>query len=583
LVAEGQTLAGGRYELFEPLGSGGMATVYRAQDHRLGVARAIKVLLPSYAEKPRVRARFEAEARTMAVLDHPAIVRVYDVGSNDETAWIVMEIVEGGSLLQRIGATGIDQNECLRHTSRILEALAVAHEHGVVHRDIKPHNVLIDSSGSARITDFGIARSAGITEESFTKTGTVMGTWAFMAPEQRVNAKTVDHTADIYGTGATLFAMATGQTPMDLFAADLDPEMLINVPNALLPLIRNSTLYQREKRYPDALSMLAEVQRVQAQLGLDPAVVQQSASQKAAVPETDPPPPTQAQDLAEHAAQDAQARLALDSIESNTPLPFRPATPKPVARPKAPPEDVLNTEPTENTIPLPPKTDRTLFFLVLILVLLVGGIVRRSMKDAPNAGIQSPPTSSAQQVPLPTEESTPKGTKNPSEAVPTPSPTPTPPESSSSREDPSPPPTPKPKPAPAAGDPDEGKKAEPTEDTPKEPVRPSGPPAIDHSPRVSARMGGFLPIEARIVNLRPIDIKSYSLTAYFRASGTARFQNISLTRNRSTWTGNIRISADMEAGVEYFLKARSTDSSGALGTLNNGSNDAPHRVRISSP
>ena len=85
------------------------------------------------------------------------------------------------------------------------------------------------------------------------------------------------------------------------------------------------------------------------------------------------------------------------------------------------------------------------------------------------------------------------------------------------------------------------------------------------------------------MNLRPIDIKSYSLTAYYRATGTARFQNIALTRNRSTWTGTLRISADMEGGVEYFLKARSGDSSGALGTLNNGTNDAPHRVRISSP
>ena len=91
-----QTLADGRYELFEAIGSGGMATVYRAYDQRLGVPRAIKVMLPAYAEKPRVRARFEAEARTMAVLDHSSIVRVYDVGSNEQTAWIVMELVEGG-------------------------------------------------------------------------------------------------------------------------------------------------------------------------------------------------------------------------------------------------------------------------------------------------------------------------------------------------------------------------------------------------------------------------------------------------------------------------------------------------------
>ena len=155
-----------------------MATVYRAYDQRLGVQRAIKVMLPSFAEKPRVRARFEAEARTMAVLDHPSIVRVYDVGSNDETAWIVMELVEGGSLLQKIGSSGISVEDCLRYTARVLEALEVAHRHEVVHRDIKPHNVLLTLDGEARITDFGIARSAGHSSESFTKTGTVMGTWA---------------------------------------------------------------------------------------------------------------------------------------------------------------------------------------------------------------------------------------------------------------------------------------------------------------------------------------------------------------------------------------------------------------------
>ena len=135
LVAEGQTLADGRYELFEPLGSGGMATVFRAVDTRLGVPRAIKVLLPSYAEKPRVRARFEAEARTMAVLDHPAIVRVYDVGSNDETAWIVMEVVDGNAVddtLTELLRTALplaadidsDEGECT-HMSVALEYTAI--------------------------------------------------------------------------------------------------------------------------------------------------------------------------------------------------------------------------------------------------------------------------------------------------------------------------------------------------------------------------------------------------------------------------------------------------------------------------
>ena len=150
---ESQRLADGRYELFEAIGSGGMATVYRAQDHRLGVARAIKVLLPAYASKDRVRARFEAEARTMAILDHPNIVRVYDVGATTNTAWIVMELVEGSSMLTHIGDFGMGIEDCLNVGAKILAALDAAHQHGIVHRDIKPHNVLMSNDGIVRITD----------------------------------------------------------------------------------------------------------------------------------------------------------------------------------------------------------------------------------------------------------------------------------------------------------------------------------------------------------------------------------------------------------------------------------------------
>lgn len=284
LGGDPRSLADGRYELFESIGSGGMATVYRAHDNRLGVDRAIKVLLPSYASKERVRARFEAEARTMAVLDHPNIVRVYDVGATTETAWIVMELVEGASLLDRIGEFGMSSEDCLNISAKVLSAITVAHAHGIVHRDIKPHNVLMSTEGTVRITDFGIARSAGPSEDSFTKTGTVMGTWAFMAPEQRVNAKGVDHTADIYGAGATMFAMVTGQTPMDLFAADLDPQMLSSVPEDVLPIIRRATRYNREERYADAQAMLEAIEAVREHLGI------QTDTVRSVVPKTALPP-----------------------------------------------------------------------------------------------------------------------------------------------------------------------------------------------------------------------------------------------------------------------------------------------------
>ena len=139
-----QNLSDGRYRLLEPIGSGGMATVYRGFDTRLQVHRAIKVLAEEYANRPKVRARFDAEARTMALLDHPNIVRVYDVGNDGTQVWIVMELVEGVSLLERIDDGGaLDPDSALRITTEVLEGLAAAHAQGVVHRDIKPHNIML--------------------------------------------------------------------------------------------------------------------------------------------------------------------------------------------------------------------------------------------------------------------------------------------------------------------------------------------------------------------------------------------------------------------------------------------------------
>jgi len=558
-----------------------MATVYRGHDHRLGVDRAIKVLLPSYAEKQRVRARFEAEARTMAVLDHPSIVRVYDVGSNDETAWIVMELVEGGTLLDRIGAMGIPVEDCLRFTAKVLEALIVAHTHGVVHRDIKPHNILLNAEGNARITDFGIARSAGHSEESFTKTGTVMGTWAFMAPEQRVNAKGVDHTADIYGMGATLFAMATGQTPMDLFAADLDPEMLRNVPEALVPLIRRSTRYQREERYPHATTMLEEVQAAREHLGTLTEPI------RTPPPQTRPAETAPARPLAEASSNITYVPEGLEppaevgglgGPATDTPLPFRPPPdPEPVRGETAEAEQAQIA-----SVPAPQGgRERTVVVLVLILLLIVGGTIRRALKEsAPGAPkinqVQPEPDVVTPQA-LPPEVTPPAAPAAPAaEAQPEPERTPEP------APDLQPKPATEPEVAPEAppeAPPEPEPEPEPEVDTPSATL----PAAISHAPATVARMGGYLPIQVRLQNLRPIQIRTYDITVYYRPAGTAAYRRTKLTRDRSTWTGNVQISTEMEAGMEYFIKAKSSDLSSNLGPLNSGSNTKPHRVRVSSP
>ena len=614
---ESQRLADGRYELFEAIGSGGMATVYRAQDHRLGVARAIKVLLPAYASKDRVRARFEAEARTMAILDHPNIVRVYDVGATTNTAWIVMELVEGSSMLTHIGDFGMGIEDCLNVGAKILAALDAAHQHGIVHRDIKPHNVLMSNDGIVRITDFGIARSAGISEDSLTKTGTVMGTWAFMAPEQRVNAKSVDHTADIYGAGATLFAMATGQTPMDLFAADLDPDMLAKVPDPLIPLIRQATRYNREERFTTARAMLNAIEAIREDLGIQTQSVPHTPVRAApeAAPTTAPQPDSAAGSTpaktpdAERPTENSRSEAMPASITYVDTDPIVPSPddtrpdPHATAVPYRP-----NPTPASQVGPAQAATRRRLrdrlvatVAVVLIAGLAYGGFKKRSSSldepgsDSPAA--EAPPlqtvapyrTSSGQETQPSSAAGDASKAENaaPQSALPSQQPT----EAQGIR--------PKPAalqaPEALAVDPEDAENTaptvEPAADPPQAEIKSDigssaslGPPEIEHTPPTTARMNSRLPLSVQIANLTPLETQSYGVRVYYRASGTAKYSTQALSRTRRTWSGSIPIGSDMELGVEYFIKASASDpTADRLIPLKSGRNNAPHRVRVSSP
>ena len=222
-----------------------MATVYRAYDRHLKVYRAIKHLSPALIRHEKVRARFASEAQLLALMEHPNIVRIFDVSL--EEGCIVMELVEGGSLVDRLLSEGaMPPEEAVRVTIGVLRALEAAHERGVVHRDIKPHNVLLTETGEVKVTDFGVARLIHRSDDSMTRTGATMGTWAFMAPEQRADAKTADERADIYSTGATLYALLTAETPRDLFAAEIDPAMLERIPPSLRSVVQAATTYRRD-------------------------------------------------------------------------------------------------------------------------------------------------------------------------------------------------------------------------------------------------------------------------------------------------------------------------------------------------
>ena len=265
---ETPTLSQGRYRLLEILGEGGMAVVYRAWDGRLRVDRAIKLLSPAVARQADLRARFENEARTMAGLRHENIVAVHDIGQDGDEVFMVMELVEGGTLWDWVVGFGqMPPRMALQATLPVLDAMAVAHEAGIIHRDIKPQNIMLTEKGLPKVADFGIAHMQDpLADRNLTRTGTIMGTWGYMAPEQRQSSRKVDARSDIYALGAMLYAVGTGKIPVDLFASDEDDELLEGLQPALADIIHRATRYKPERRFADVAEMGQAVERALEEL-----------------------------------------------------------------------------------------------------------------------------------------------------------------------------------------------------------------------------------------------------------------------------------------------------------------------------
>lgn len=231
----------GRYEIKAELGRGGMATVYRGYDPRFKREVAIKMLPRDSLTDTVSRGRFQREAETIAALDHPAIVPVYDFGEQDEQPYFVMRLMPGGALDERITQGPIPVAEAARIISRIAPALDEAHLKGIVHRDLKPGNILFDQRGDPYISDFGIAKLA---EGTVTFTGTnIIGTPAYMSPEQAKGETEIDGRSDIYSLGTILFEMLTGKLP---FKADTPIGLALKHITESVPHVRdtNSSLPQ---------------------------------------------------------------------------------------------------------------------------------------------------------------------------------------------------------------------------------------------------------------------------------------------------------------------------------------------------
>ena len=207
-------ISGGRYALSELLGSGGMAEVFLAHDRILGRDLALKVLREDFAKDPGFVARFQREAVSAAALNHPHVVQVYDQGrSEDGRLYIAMEHVPGGTLKDLITRRGaLEPAEAARLASQVAEALGAAHERGLVHRDIKPQNVLIDEASDAKVADFGIALAASTSTTS--GTNRVFGTASYMSPEQAMGER-VGPASDLYSLGVVLYEMLTGTLPFE--------------------------------------------------------------------------------------------------------------------------------------------------------------------------------------------------------------------------------------------------------------------------------------------------------------------------------------------------------------------------------
>ncbi|MEU9856360.1 protein kinase [Streptomyces sp. NPDC047974] len=282
-IGPGVRLAQGRFLIEELLGTGGMAAVYRAHDDALGRTVAIKTMTAVPGGDPTGRERFRREARAAAALSHAHVVAVHDVLEEEvagvRVPYLVMEYVRGRTLSHYVpsGPGGLPLAEALRFASEILDALAASHAEGLVHRDVKPANVMVTEAGSVKVMDFGIARALDGQATALTGTGFIVGTPHYMAPEQFTAGRAIDPRCDLYAVGVILFQLLTGKVPFDAESGfqigyqhvTSQPPLLsalgAQVPGEVQALLTRALAKSPQDRYPDARSMRAQILQITGQ------------------------------------------------------------------------------------------------------------------------------------------------------------------------------------------------------------------------------------------------------------------------------------------------------------------------------
>ena len=258
-----------RYEILEVIGTGGMAVVYKALCHRLNRLVAVKILKDEFSGDEEFRRRFRAEGEAVAMLSHPNIVQVYDVSSSDSANYIVMELIDGISLKQYMEVKGVlNWKETLHFAMQIAKGLEHAHSRGIVHRDIKPHNVMVLKNGSVKVMDFGIAR---VMNKSNTLTKEALGSVHYISPEQAKGGHT-DNRSDLYSLGVVMYEMMTGRPPYDgespvavaiqhiSGGAALPSALNPNIPRGLEQIIMKAMALDPKDRYDSATQMLQDME-----------------------------------------------------------------------------------------------------------------------------------------------------------------------------------------------------------------------------------------------------------------------------------------------------------------------------------
>ncbi|WP_243128883.1 Stk1 family PASTA domain-containing Ser/Thr kinase [Clostridium novyi] len=267
------TILGNRYELLQKIGEGGMAEVYKAKCHLLNRYVAVKILKNQYSDNMEFVNKFKQEAAAAASLSHNNIVGIYDIGSENNINYIVMEYIDGKTLKQIINENQVlKYNKAIEIASQIAKALECAHNNNIIHRDVKPHNILVTKDGIIKVTDFGIAKATS--SVTITNSDKIIGSAHYISPEQ-AKGKFVDCKTDIYSLGIILYEMVTGEVPYDgespvSVALKHVQEQVIppikvnpNIPESLNKLILKAVEKEPYKRYQSAHDILMDLEKIQ--------------------------------------------------------------------------------------------------------------------------------------------------------------------------------------------------------------------------------------------------------------------------------------------------------------------------------